>query len=334
MPLVLDRQHVLDVYARAAEDRWVVPTFCTENLTTTEAVLSAAAEYGGRIGRLDVPVTIAITNQYAHRSQSVYYTHTRRWDIGLKLFLADLQVLTASGSPFAGLNVMVHLDHTQWDNDAELLGWDMKQFSMIMYDASALPLDENIKKTAKFVEKHGHEIVVEGACDEIVDAAGDQRSDLTSPEAAERYFRETGVDYIVANLGTEHRASAADLKYHGDLARRISVRTGPKLVLHGTSSVGQEQIGNLFADGIAKVNIWTCLERDSSPSLLADMVANAAKVAGSQRCAQLLDAGLLGPNADTTGKHSLSHCTTTYRQEIVFEEMKRIALDYFRLWYV
>jgi len=334
MPLVLDRQQVLDVYARAAEDRWVVPTFCTENLTTTEAVLSAAREYADRIGRRDVPVTIAITNQYAHRSQSVYYTHTRKWDIGLKLFLADLQVLTASGSPFAGLNVMVHLDHTQWDSDAELLGWDMKQFSMIMYDASTLPFDENIKKTAEFVEKRGHQIVVEGACDEIVDAVGDEQSQLTSPEAAERYFRETGVDYVVANLGTEHRASAADLKYHGDLAHRISQRTGPRLVLHGTSSVGAEQIGSLFADGIAKVNIWTCLERDSSPALFADMLANAAKVAGPQRCDQLLDAGLLGQNADTTGQHSLSYYTTTYRQEIVFEEMKRIAFDYFELWYM
>jgi len=330
----LDRQHVLDVYARAAEDRWVVPTFCTENLTTTEAVLSAAADFAGRIGRPDVPVTIALTNQYAHRSQSVYYTHTRKWDIGLQLFLADLRVLTASASPFSGLNVMVHLDHTQWDHDAELLGWDMKQFSMIMYDASALPLDENIKKTAEFVEARGHEIVVEGACDEIVDATGDEKSELTSPDAAERYFRETGVDYIVANLGTEHRASAADLKYHGDLARRISRRTGPRLVLHGTSSVGQEQIGGLFADGIAKVNIWTCLERDSSPSLMADMLANAAKVAGSQRCKQLLDAGLLGPNADVTSEHSLSHCTTTYRQGVIFEEMKKIVLDYFNLWYV
>lgn len=334
MPLILDRQQVLDIYARAAEDRWVVPTFCTENLTTTEAVLSAARGYADRIGRPDIPVTIAITNQYAHRSQSVLYTHTRKWDIGLRLFLADLQVLTDAGSPFAGLNVMVHLDHTQWDNDAELLDWDMKQFSMIMYDASTLPFDENITRTAEFVEKRGCQIVVEGACDEIVNAVGDEQSQLTSPEAAERYFRETGVDYAVANLGTEHRASAADLKYHGDLARRISQRTGPRLVLHGTSSVGTNQIGSLFADGIAKVNIWTCLERDSSPTLFADMLANAAKVAGPRQCDELLDAGLLGQNADTASQHSLSHYTTTYRQEIVFEKMKQIAFEYFELWYV
>lgn len=333
MSLVLERQQVLDVYAKAAEDKWVVPTFCTENLTTTEAILAAAKERAGELGRPDIPVTIAITNQYSHRSQSVNYTHTRRWDIGLKLFLADLKVLTDEGSPFEKLNVMVHLDHTQWDSDEPLLQWDMNQFSMIMYDASSLPFEQNIAKTAEFVERHGDKIVIEGACDEIVDATGEKKSSLTTPESAEEYFSKTGADYIVANLGTEHRASAADLKYHGDIARTISEITGPKLVLHGTSSVGSDQIKNLFGDGIAKVNIWTCLERDSSPELLCDMVANAAKVIGPKKCEELLNAGQLGDKADMQSSPALSHYTTTYRQGIVFERMKEIAKQYFELWY-
>src|SRR5512133_1583769 len=181
MPLILERQHVLDIYADAAQRKWVIPAFNTENLTTTEAILSAALEYSLKIGKDDLPVTIGITNQYAHRSQSVYYTHTRLWDIGLKLFLADLEVLTGRGSPFEKLNVMVHLDHAQWDTDKPLLEWDMNRFSMIMYDASSLPFVENIKRTAEFVERHGHQIVIEGACDEIVDAGGEVRSDLTTP---------------------------------------------------------------------------------------------------------------------------------------------------------
>src|SRR4030042_3928058 len=100
MPLILERNNVLDVYARAAQNRWVVPTFCSENLTTTESILSAVLEYSRIIGQPDIPVTVAITNKYHHRSQSVNYTHTRRWDIGLNLFLADLEVLTRQGSPF------------------------------------------------------------------------------------------------------------------------------------------------------------------------------------------------------------------------------------------
>ncbi len=334
MPLILNRNKVLDVYKEAARGKWVIPTFNTENLTSTEAILTAALEYSRKINHPDIPVTIGITNQYSHRSQSVYYTHTRLWDIGLRLFLADIEVLTGKGSPFEKLNVMIHLDHTQWDTDKPLLEWDMNRFSMIMYDASELPFDENIKLTALFVEKHGHEIVIEGACDEIVDATGDTRSELTTPEQALKYLTGTQADFIVANLGTEHRASAAELKYHGDMARKISRLTGTKLVLHGTSSVSNDQIKNLFDDGIAKVNIWTVLERNSSPVLFEDMVRNASKVIGREKTVAMIQSGLLNDKVDKTSKASLSHYTTVYRQDIVFNEMKKIVLDYLKLWYV
>ena len=333
MPLILERKKVLDVYSEAGLKRWVIPTFNTENLTTTEAILSAAFEYSRNIDQPDLPVTIGITNQYSRRSQSVYYTHTRQWDIGLRLFLADLVVLTGKGSPFEKLNVMIHLDHIQWDNDRPLLEWDMKMFSMIMYDASGLPFEENIKLTAAFIEKHGNEIVIEGACDEIADATGDTRPELTTPEQAARYLNQTKADFIVANLGTEHRASAADLKYHGDLAREISKLTGTKLVLHGTSSVGNDQVKNLFNDGIAKVNIWTILERNSSPVLFEDMVRNASKITGADKTEAMVKAGLLGEKTDRKSKAALSHYTTVYRQDIVFGEMKKIVMDYLNLWY-
>ena len=334
MPLILEREKVLDVYRRAGQKRWVIPTFNSENLTTTEAILSAALEYSLEIQQPDIPVTIGITNQYSHRSQSVYYTHTRQWEIGLKLFLADLDVLTGKDSPFQDLEVMIHLDHTQWDADKPLLEWDMNKFSMIMYDASSLPFEENIKKTAGFVRKHGDKIVIEGACDEIVDATGEERSDLTTPEQAITYLKQTRADYIVANLGTEHRASIADLKYHGDLARQISRLTGTRLVLHGTSSVGADQVRKLFDDGIAKVNIWTTLERDSSPVLFENMVMHASQVVGKEKTQVMINAGLLGEQVDRTTRASLSHYTTTYRQDIVFHEMKKIVLSYLRLWYI
>lgn len=334
MPLILDRNAVLDVHAEAARKNWVIPTFCTENLTTTEAILSAALHYGKRIGQPGIPITVAITNQYSHRSQSVNYTHTKQWDIGLKLFLADIEVLTGKGSPFEKLEVMIHLDHTQWDKDEKLLHWDMKRFSSIMFDASELPFEENIERTAEFVDHNGSDIVIEGACDEILDAGGVVTGKLTSPESALRYLKQTRADFIVANLGTEHRANAAELNYHGSLAKQISKLTGTRLVLHGTSSVGLDQLKTLFEDGIAKVNIWTTLERDSSPVLFSEMVRNAAKIIGKERADKMVESGLLGGWVDLAGKPSLSHYTTVYRQDIVFGKMKQIVLDYLQLWYV
>lgn len=334
MPLITERQAVLNVYAGAAQRGWVVPTFCTENLTTTEAILAATHDYARRRDLRQAPVCVAITNLYSHRSQSVNYTHTRQWQTGLKLFLADLAVLAEPPSPFAGLDILVHLDHVQWDADTALLEGDLSLFSSIMYDASSLPIRDNIARTADFMARRGKQIVVEGACDEIVDAGGQAQTQLTSPETAREYAAATGVDFVVANLGTEHRASAADLKYHGDAARQISRLIGPKLVLHGASSVSGDHIRTLFADGVRKVNIWTTLERDSAPAMLTGLLKNAGKVVGPAEAEKLYREGLLGERADRIGPRSLSHFATCARQQTVFEAMKRIVGDFLELFYV
>jgi len=185
MPLITDKKLVLNIYREAEQKKWTLPCFCTENLTTTEAILEATKQFGEAKGIKDVPVIIAITCKYDHRSQATNYTHTRRWDIGLKLFLGDLKIMTDKGSPYEDLRVMVHLDHIQCDDDLELLSWDMNSFSSIMFDASKLPFDENIKLTSEFVKEKGHQILVEGACDEIVDASGNIKTELTTAEKAE-----------------------------------------------------------------------------------------------------------------------------------------------------
>jgi fructose-bisphosphate aldolase class II len=334
MPLILDRKKVLDVFAEAYDRKWVLPSFNVENLTTAEAILEAAKEYGKTIGMEDLPIIIGITNNYSHRPQSVYYTQTRKWDIGLRLFLSDLSILASPESPYEKLKVMIHLDHIQWDDDKELLDWSMEQFSSIMYDASTLPLEKNIYKTAAFVKKNKDNIVIEGACDEISSADGFDKNDLTTPEMAEDYYKQTGVDIVVANLGTEHRASESELQYHSDVARQIGERIGTHLCLHGTSSVSMKKLSKLFDDGICKVNIWTALERDSTPMLFKDMLLNAAKVVGPEKVREFFSEQLLGEKAINPSSLSINYFTTTYRQELIFQKMKNIITNYLNTWYI
>lgn len=332
MGLVLSREKVLRIYGMAAGNGWVLPAFNTENQTTCEAILSGVWEYGQRIGISHLPIIIAVTNNYPHRPQSHYYTRTGNWELGLRLFLDDLKQLTAPGSPFADLQVMIHLDHIQWDADEKLLDWDMSQFSSIMFDASGLPFDLNIQKTAEFVKLNRDRIVIEGACDEIKQNSS-ETGELTSPKMAERFYTETGVDILVANLGTEHRASAATRKYFATQARAISKRIGPRLCLHGTSSISDKQLARLFEDGIRKVNIWTSLERESTPVLFQEMVKNASKVLGQEKVKQLIDSKILGSRVRATAAPSVDYFTTTYRQEIIYRSMKEIVIKYVRLWY-
>lgn len=330
MPIITGREKVLAVYEEAARKGWVIPCICSENLTTTEAILTAANEFAEVNGYDHVPITLAITNQYDHRSQSVFYTHTRRWDIGLKLFRSSIDILAEA---FPRVDILIHLDHAQHDTDAELLDSDLSMYSSVMYDASTLPMEENIAKTRAYVQRKGHEIVIEGACDEIVDATGEARCEITSADKCADFMARTGVDVVVANLGTEHRASGQTLHYYADAANAIREKIGHKICLHGTSSVSNDQIKKLFEDGICKVNIWTALERDSSPALTEFMVKNAAKCGGAGLEQKLVEEGYLTESSKTGNAASLGHFTTAARQEIVFHEMKKIVRGYLELWY-
>jgi len=333
MPLVVDRSKVLDIYAEAEQKKWVLPTFNAENLTSCEAILEAVDKFGKSKNIKDLPIIIGITNKYPSRPQTVYYTQTRNWKVGMRLFLADLEVLTSIDSPYHNLRVMIHIDHMQWDLDEELQNWDMNSFSSLMYDASTLPLEQNIEKTSSFVEKYNKEIVIEGASDEIGATRISENNWVSNAAQAEKYYKETGVDLIVTDLGTEHRTDNANLSYKSELAKDITRRIGPKLCLHGTSSVLPDKLNNLFDDGIRKVNVWTILERDGAKSLFHHMIENASKIVGPERANELYKADLLGEKSALDEPLSLDYFPTTYRQEIIFRSMIQTITDYLHLWY-
>ena len=136
-------QDVRQVLQDAAKNGWVIPCLCTENQTTTEAILSACQDYGRKLGRR-IPIMIAITVNYSHRPQSHNYSYCEDWKTGLQLFRDDVRAFTDPGCVYEDVDVLLHLDHVQFDDDEALLNSDLSAYSSIMYDASALPFEENI----------------------------------------------------------------------------------------------------------------------------------------------------------------------------------------------
>ena len=61
--------------------------------------------------------------------------------MGLKLFRSDIEIVS---QVFPNVDVLIHLDHAQYDTDSELLESDLGSYSSVMYDASSLPMEENI----------------------------------------------------------------------------------------------------------------------------------------------------------------------------------------------
>ena len=332
MPIIRGREAVVDLYDRARERRWVVPTFCTENQTTTEAILAACQAKAEEL-KVPVPITIAITGQYLHRSQSTRYVRSRNAATGRQMFFADCEILSRPGGDYSDVEVLTHFDHGQIQYDADFLDGHLDGFSSVMFDQSEVPWEQNIASTAEFVRKYRDQVFVEGASDEVADAEAVGHNSLTTPERAAEFVEKTGVDMVVANLGTEHRASVQDLRYHPEAARAISALIGPKLVLHGASSVPPDQLDNLFDDGVCKVNIWTTLERDTAPVLFRDNLEHAAQIIGEDLAHDLVAEGLLGSKAPTSGRPDMEYFATTHRQEIIFKAQKAILKGYLDRWY-
>lgn len=332
MAVIRGKDAVSEIYREAAARRWVVPTFCTENQTTTEAILAACQDKATEL-EMRVPVTIGITGQYLHRSQSTRYARSGNAETGRMLFFSDCEILARPGGDYPDVNLLTHFDHGQIQYDRDVLEGDMSGFSSVMFDQSEVSWKENIRATAEFVRRHSDELFIEGAADEVVDAEDSASNELTTPERAKEFIEKTGVDMVVANLGTEHRASSQDLRYHPEAARAISSVIGPRLVLHGTSSVPPTQLDDLFDDGICKVNLWTTLERDSAPLVLRDMLEHVGAVVGESIAAQLVAGGLLGPAAPAHGRPDMDYFATTRRSEIAFECMRGIIKGYLDRWY-
>src|SRR5262245_50979442 len=86
-------------------------------------------------------------------------------------------------------------------------------FDAIVFDASALPFEQNVRQTKEAVEalkSINPAILVEGEIgdigtgSEIHDKAPDLSKGLTSPEEARQYVESTGIDILAPAVGTMH----------------------------------------------------------------------------------------------------------------------------------
>ncbi|MGQ9626162.1 MAG: class II fructose-bisphosphate aldolase [Anaerolineae bacterium] len=296
MPLVTDPLEVEEIYAEAREKGMALAGFCTESPEGTEAILKATSEMAREYGIKNPPAIVSSTGNYRPSPQLRFYTAAGNALVGFKALVSDVETLVSPGSPYENVRVMLHLDHAQPDIDGELLVPEvMKKFATIMFDCSYYPMEENIKRTARFVEESRAIVRVEGAVDEIFEAGtGMAKNIQTDPDVAERFVRETGVFLIVPNVGTEHRAAREEAKYNSALARQISARVGKMLVLHGSSSLFPEDLPKLKDDGVIKVNIWTILGRMGSQGVAEGIIRELGNILDEKQIRALQKEGYLG----------------------------------------
>ncbi len=147
-----------------------------------------------------------------------------------------------------------------------------------------------------------------------------------------------GVDMIVPNVGTEHRATADKVRYQSEQARKISAAVGKIMCIHGTSSVKPEDLPKLPDDGFVKINIYTTLAVNGGQALARQLLANLGNIFNEDQLTDLVDRGVLGKAvlgdnyAETVApiKPKLDRVTNALRRDAWFTAVRDRCCDFFK----
>jgi fructose-bisphosphate aldolase class II len=168
----------------------------------------------------------------------------------------------------AGQEIYLNADHTKTlAGITEAIEYG---FDEVLFDGSSLSIEDNIaqaKQAVLIARASGRDVLVEGELgyigsgstllDKIPEGAG---LDKTTPELAERFVRESGVDLLAPSVGNIHGMlkDATQFK-HLDIERirAISSVARVPLVLHGGSGTGEHDFRAAIQAGCAIVHINT-----------------------------------------------------------------------------
>ena len=267
MPVITERNEAMKVIEELREKKISMAIFCTASHWNTEAILLAASRFATRHNIARLPLAIAMTYNYKYMPQACRVTYDQDPKEGFLSIIEHLNILCGRDySTYSNITVLPHLDHADPIRDKWALTEGTQYLASVMFDAQKYPYEDNIKMTGEYVRNYGKQVLVEGIMEELsVEGNSQGKGDDSYIEKALQYQCSTGIDFLVADLGTEQQSSqVGNCTYRKDRAQMLTDALGKSmLVLHGTSCLSSEQMNNLSGDGIIRVNMWTRIVRDA-----------------------------------------------------------------------
>lgn len=177
----------------------------------------------------------------------------------------------------ASVPVVAHLDHGE--------GIEVCQtaincgFTSVMYDGSALSLDENIARTAEIAAMaHSHGVSIEAELGYVGYDNG-AASLGTDPAEVARFARETRVDALAVSVGNSHLMTKTGAAI--DMNRLHAIQSAAPnlpLVLHGGSGMAPDLRRQLAREtSVCKFNIGTELRQIFGQALRAGLAEHPAQ---------------------------------------------------------
>ena len=234
-----------EMFKKAYNGGYAVGAFNVNNMEIVQAITEACKEE-------NAPVILQVS-----KGARAYANHT------YLVKLVEAAVIECPEIPIA-----LHLDHG--DSFETCKSCIDGGFTSVMIDASSKSFEENIEITKKVVEyAHDHGVVVEaelgslaGIEDEVNGSA--EAASYTRPEEVEEFVTRTGCDSLAIAIGTSHGAykftpEQCTRNEQGilvppalrfDVLEEVTKRLpGFPIVLHGSSSVPQEYVAMVNANG-------------------------------------------------------------------------------------
>lgn len=235
-----------EMFKKAYDGGYAIGAFNVNNMEIVQGITEAA-------GELKSPVILQVS-----KGARAYANHT---------YLVKLVEAAVQENP--EIPIALHLDHG--DSFELCKNCIDGGFTSVMIDASSKSFEENIAITKQVVEyAHAHGVVVEaelgtlaGVEDEVVVEHG--KESYTRPEEVEEFVTRTGCDSLAIAIGTSHGAykfkpeqCTRDPKTGRlvppplafDVLHEIEKKLpGFPIVLHGSSSVPQEYVDIINANG-------------------------------------------------------------------------------------
>lgn len=267
MAVITDRAMVEGIMQDARKKKVSLALFCTASAWNNEAILMAAQRFGKKHGIRHVPIIVGMTGSYTHMAQCKRTTYSHDLKAGFLSLVGSLQALAGEkDSPYYDVLVMPQLDHGDPERDKWILEEGIRYLAGVMFDGQRFPFEENLRMTGEYCKKYGGRVMVEAVMEtlSVIGTQASQVKDEHYVENALRYVRQTGADFLVADLGTEQQSTGTDAVYLKDRAKMLTAALGSgMLVLHGGSSLKPSQLQGLAEDGVVKVNMWTRIAREA-----------------------------------------------------------------------
>jgi fructose-bisphosphate aldolase class II len=235
-----------DLLQKAQQSGVAIGHFNISDLVLVRAVFAAARE-------LNVPVLVGLSEgerEFVGTRQIAAFVRSLREEFDFPIFL--------------------NADHTH--SLAKGIEAAKAGFDSIVFDLSALPIEENVRQTKQAVEALkaiNPSMLVEGEIgdigtgSEIHESSPDLSKGLSTPEEAKQFVESTRVDILAPAVGNMHGMLRSmvqgETKKRLDIERIAGIKRAARvfLTLHGGSGTDDEDLRKAIVAGINIVHINT-----------------------------------------------------------------------------